>query len=70
MKMRGINLILIVLGIIVVFVGSLPFLQDVLPSYLKLVPATGAGYSIVVLILGVIIVITAFRARRPRIRLR
>ena len=66
-KMKWLN---IGLGIIVTFMGALPFLGSVLPDELNIIPSSGNGYAVIILILGVLIIVNTVKERRTRLRLR
>lgn len=70
MIMRWTTFFLISLGVLVFFMGALPFLQNILPETLKIIPSAGDGYSLIIIFLGLLISVIAFRARRPRIKVR
>ena len=59
-----------ILGILVSLMGVLPFLENVLPKNWKVVPSSGAGYSVIILILGILIVVNTYKEKRHGLRLR
>jgi len=60
----------IVFGVAVVFMGALPFLGSVLPKELNIIPSSGNGYALIILILGILIIVNTIKERRTRLRLR
>jgi len=46
----------IIFGLLVVLMGSLPFIGETLPEVFDILPRTGDIYSMIILVLGVVIV--------------
>ncbi len=57
----------LILGILVILMGAYPFLDTALPNVWKVIPSSGGGYSIIILVLGVLITINAIKHRRHRL---
>ncbi len=60
------RLVLILIGILTVFGGLLPFLnsQGWLPSPLDLIPTSGAGYQAIITGIGVFAIFVGIRFKR------
>ncbi len=46
----------IIFGLLVILMGSLPFIGEMLPEVFEVLPQTGDAYSLIILVLGVVIV--------------
>ena len=57
------KLLNIILGLAVIFIGVLPFLENSFDG-LKFIPSNGVGYSIMVIAIGGVIVLVNYKSKK------
>ncbi len=58
--------LMVLIGVLTALIGLLPFLErwGMMPGFLAGLPTSGAGYQLIVVIIGLVIILYGLRASR------